>query len=467
MSRIPSRTLHRLTAAATIAMITAACADDSATAPESRPATLRANTWTPVEGSYVIVKKPGAGSALRSRVVEAGASIAADMSDINVMLVRGMTAEDAAALREQSDVAAVVQDLATNWLPTGEQRPRAQVQMTQLGLRAQDTDQSDAFFFADQWNMRRVDADDAWSQVPSRAGTLVCVLDSGVDPGQMDLLGKVDLAKSTSFIASEPFIEDLNFHGTFVASLISSNGLGIASVSPNSTLCAVKVLDLTGNGSFGGVIAGIMYAVDQGADVLNLSLGAYFDRTLPGADALLQALTDAVAYANARGAHVIVAAGNDGANLEEDGTMIAVPAETPGVLTVAATAPINQQNFDMLASYSNFGGRTNRVDLSAPGGDFVSGGVLEDLVLAACSRYVCGGDGWYVFASGTSFAAPHVAGASAVVEGAQLRDLDYYRSDNCILSNLDRVLRPNGAQDKRHGKGRLNVLKAGLACKAS
>src|SRR6185436_20163895 len=82
---------------------------------------------------------------------------------------------------------------------------------------------------------------------------------------------------------------DYNFHGTFVSSIISSNGAGVASVAPDAKICSIKVLGVTGSGSFNDVIAGIMLAANMHADVINMSLGAYFDLR-GGGNNLVQAL---------------------------------------------------------------------------------------------------------------------------------------------------------------------------------
>src|SRR5262249_54038477 len=144
--------------------------------------------------------------------------------------------------------------------------------MTGSSVKAlSNIDQSGAFFYALQWNMRIIRAPEAWAATPAGAGTLVCDLDSGIDPTHIDLAGKVDLNLSTSFVDAEPFIQDLNLHGTYTAALIVSNGLGIASVAPAATLCAIKVLGASGSGSFADVISAIVYAGLIHADVINMS----------------------------------------------------------------------------------------------------------------------------------------------------------------------------------------------------
>src|SRR5207237_2646994 len=96
---------------------------------------------------------------------------------------------------------------------------------------------------------------------------------------------------------------------------------------PGASLIAVKVLDKDGAGTFFNVIAGIVYAADIGADIINLSLGAYFPKNAPGGGRLNGALAKAVNYAVSHGVFVVTAAGNDGATLDADGNFISAPAQ--------------------------------------------------------------------------------------------------------------------------------------------
>ena len=276
------------------------------------------------------------------------------------------------------------------------------------------------------------------------------------------LSGRVDRDVSRSFIDDEPFIEDLFFHGSFVSALIASNGIAMASVAPNARLCAVKVLSFEGSGSFEGVSAGIVYAatpVDQGgagADVINMSLGAYVDRTDPEVRALLRVQQKAINYAWDRGVLVVVSAGNSAIDLRHDlPNLLEVPAELAHVLNIGATAPINQQNFDLLASYSNYG----TTDLSAPGGDLVAGGQLRDLVLSVCSTYTlyfnCSSGRRYLLGAGTSFAAPHVSGAGAVLMSVSSRHGEPDEFVEALKEGADRV-----GPRLLYGAGRLNVLRS-------
>jgi subtilisin family serine protease len=396
-----------------------------------------------------------------------GAKVLRAHPELALAVVEGMDDAGAAALRSDPSVAFVAPDYEMNWIPEAERIPGQRLQIA-AGQVTPASDQSDAFFFDTyQWNMRIIEADDAWLATNQGAGALVCVLDTGVDPGQQDLVGKVDLTKSFSLVVSEPFIEDLNFHGTHVSGTVSSNGIGTASVAPDATLCAIKVLGASGSGTFSDVISGIIIAGLVGADVINMSLGAYIDRTLPGVSDLIAALTDAVAIARSLDAQVVAASGNNGAHLDEDGDMIVLPAQIAGVLAVTATGPVNQMNFDQLAPYANVGGRRpNGVNIAAPGGNPSASPLeLRDWILAPCSRFVCGADGFYIFAFGTSMAAPHVSGAGAVVESQFAGNQNARFLDRCILNNADVILNPKtGRPDKKYGRGRLNVYNAALSC---
>lgn len=326
-----------------------------------------------------------------------------------------------------------------------------------------ESDQSSAqFFLPYQWNLRQIDADDAWTRSAQGAGVVVAVLDTGVDPFHIDLDGKIDGA-STSMLSpgsspcgsfDETTIYDLAFHGTFVSALVSSNGLGMASVAPDATLMGVKVLSCDGTGSFGDIIAGIVYAADHGADVITMSFGVYFPKNAIGGGPLVAVMNRAANYANQRGVLVVASAGNEGVDLDRDRNFTHLPSMAANVVSVGATAPVGQADFDALASYTNHG--VSGVTVMAPGGDLVAGGVLEDLVLSACSSFVCGAPNVYGFGGGTSFAAPHAAGTAAVIIGDNWGSPS--QTEHCLIKGADDLGKKG--TDNLYSKGRINVLGA-------
>jgi subtilisin family serine protease len=207
------------------------------------------------------------------------------------------------------------------------------------------------------------------------------VVDTGVSAAHPDLTGRVrtDLGATCLDLtpcASGPATDD-NGHGTHVAGIAgaaTNNGIGVAGVAFSSPIIPVKVLDSTGSGYDSDVADGIVWAAQQGARVINLSLGGAYSQTD----------CDAVATAVSMGALVVAAAGNSSSSTPS------APAACPGVVGVAAT-----DEFDLPASFSNYG--WPNVFVSAPGVDIYSTW-----------------PGTYAWEAGTSMASPFVAGVAAL-----------------------------------------------------
>ncbi|MFI5709206.1 S8 family serine peptidase [Kribbella sp. NPDC051620] len=244
----------------------------------------------------------------------------------------------------------------------------------------------------------QIGAPAAWQAGATGAGVRVAVLDSGVDATHPDLAKRIVASKS--FVAGQD-VADRNGHGTHTASTVA--GTGAASdgkergVAPAADLVVGKVLSDTGSGPISGIIAGMEWAVrTEHAKVVNMSLGtaAWHTQDDP--------LSEAVNRLSAEtGALFVIAAGNSGNNPYS----VSAPGTADAALTVAAV-----DGSDVLAGFSSAGPRMNddglKPDLSAPGVD----------VLAARSQLMNdGGEGYYRYDSGTSMAAPHVAGAAVLL----------------------------------------------------
>ncbi|HEU5107970.1 MAG TPA: S8 family serine peptidase, partial [Micromonosporaceae bacterium] len=178
---------------------------------------------------------------------------------------------------------------------------------------------------SEQWGLDRATVPGAWQHTRGSAATVVAVLDTGVNE-VADLAGAVLPGRDYIRGATGSAVDD-NGHGTSVAAVLAGRGddaTGIAGACWSCKILPVKVLDGDGFGDDGTIAAGIYYAVDAGADVINLSLGG------PGESLVL---ADAVAHAIAHGVLVVAAAGNDG------GSVPNYPAGVPGVLAVGASGP--------------------------------------------------------------------------------------------------------------------------------
>jgi uncharacterized repeat protein (TIGR01451 family) len=268
--------------------------------------------------------------------------------------------------------------------------------------------------YPDQWALPIIRAPEAWSITTGSSSVIIAVIDSGVDLQHPDLQaklwvnageipyngkdddgnGKIDDVNGWHYYQAcgkdgcesreNGLVMDDSGHGTHMAGIAAAatnNGKGVAGIAGHSPIMAVKVIDKTiGLAAYSDVAAGIHYAVNNGASILNISLGG---------SAPSQTLCAAVSWAASRGAVVVAAAGN------QDHTVY-YPAACPGALAVGAT-----DRSDSPAWFSNPGAR---VDLAAPGVDILSTWFASGLGVST-----------YAALSGTSEAAPHIAAAAALV----------------------------------------------------
>jgi len=280
-----------------------------------------------------------------------------------------------------------------------------------------------------QWNMKIIQADDAWDVLPTNpSDVVVAVVDTGVQWNHRDL--KANTIQGWDSFDNDSNPMDESGHGTHVAGTIgaiTNNGVGVAGVAQ------VKIMPVRVLGPEGGpdwvVANGITYATENGADVINLSLGCY----CPSLTLTKMAIDHAYIVHDKL---VVAAAGNDNTSFPH------YPSSFASAMSVAAT-----NKNDNKASYSNFG---STIEISAPGGDS-TGSASESRVLSTYPKNS------YAYGYGTSMATPHVAGVAALILS---QNNFLYGSDvRGILKNTSDDLGTFG-WDQFYGEGRVNAYAA-------
>ena len=288
----------------------------------------------------------------------------------------------------------------------------------------------------DYWGADLINAPEVWNAGYTGEGVVVAVLDTGVDRYHDDLIdniwtnageiaddgidndgnGFVDDLYGWNFVSDNKNTLDVNSHGTHVSGTIAgvNNDFGVTGIAYDAQIMPVKVLGDDGSGSSDGVAQGIRYAVDNGADVINMSLGGSSEDDIPS-------LRSAVEYAASQGVIVISAAGNNG----DSTTMEFFPAAyaTDWGLAVGAVDRDNE-----MANFSNRAGDTKLAYVTAPGAS-----VLSTTPNNSYDSY-----------NGTSMAAPHVAGvvalmlsANGTLTDAQVRQIITETAENPTSLNIN------------------------------
>ena len=299
--------------------------------------------------------------------------------------------------------------------------------------------------FGSLWGMSNIKAPEAWNISQGSDDVVVAVLDTGIDYNHPDLAanswingdeiaesgqdndgnGYVDDRRGWDFYNNDSNPYDDHGHGTHCAGTIGAvgnNNLGVAGVSWRVKLMPVKFLASNGAGTTFGAIAAIDYASENGADIINASFGGSFKS---------DAMEAAIARARDRGVLFVAAAGNSASN-NDSKPQYPANYDVDNIISVAAT-----DSSDKLTFFSNYGALT--VDIAAPG-------------LQILSTLPGGG---YGYMSGTSMAAPHVAGLAALYKGLN-PSASYQEIKNAILSTVDPI---SALQGKMLYGGRINALR--------
>ena len=314
-------------------------------------------------------------------------------------------------------------------------RTRSVVEYVDYDYVRRATDVPDDPHLADLYGLEKIEATSAWDTTHSAASVKVAILDCGIysssstylgpdgQAGHADLRSKV---VAEAGFADTPDVDDWCDHGSHVAgtaAAATNNGLGVAGVGFNASLLNGKVLDDTGSGSDSTVADGLYWAADQGANVINMSLG--------GPGSCTETLQDAVDYAWSRGAVIVAAAGNAGNGSAES------PGNCNHVIAVAAT-----DSNDDRADFSNYG---SNVDIAAPGVGILS------------TNYT----GSYIELSGTSMATPHVAGLAALIWSTS-----FGTSNQAVVDRIEAGADPIDGTGSLWEHGRINAARSVQATQA-
>ena len=271
-------------------------------------------------------------------------------------------------------------------------------------------------YYSSEWHLPKIGAPAAWELTTGSSSVIIAILDTGVDGTHPELSAK--MLPGWNVYDNNSDTSDVYGHGTSVAGVAaatSNNGAGVASVAWGCKLLPVRISDLNGYATYSTIASGLTYAADHGARVANVSFRASDSSTV----------ASAAQYFQSKGGVVAMAAGNESTFVSS--------ADNPYVLTVSAT-----DSNDALTSWSNTG---NNIDLAAPG----------------VNIYTTTRGGGYGLGTGTSFAAPLVAGAAGLVISAN-PGLNAQQVQDILKQNADDL--GTAGWDASYGAGRLNVYKA-------
>jgi subtilisin family serine protease len=366
-----------------------------------------------------------------------------------------------------------------------------------------------------QWDMKTIHAEDGWARTNGGLGVNVCIVDTGVDDQHQELNGGKVIARANFVVQPPPppppavpvpelRVDDPNGHGSHVASTVAAKGVVISGVAPRANVLSARVLNTAGSGSETAIVNGINWCVQNGAHVINMSLGGTRYRPFASFTNSFILYGTAINNARAAGAIVIVSAGNS--NLQMPNPIQSqVPSEVPGAINVGATGPISKstapqpplwnpldpaqvwRSVDYKSYYSNFG---TGVQVFAPGGSGgaplsepyrIVNGVGQgrgafDQIWGVCSSNstqtgngntggipgasgACLANGTrYIAYAGTSQASPHVAGLAALLYeqmGTDRSAAKVARIESCIKTTTDNI-----GPSTTYGGGRINVKNA-------
>jgi hypothetical protein len=472
------------------ALALAGCTADS---PERllAPTTPRASQAASASRFIVLANSNGFPKEFAARVAALGGAVETVHDGAGLAVVSGLTSDAATALASSSGIADVQADEDFQFLaPVASVEADASSVATDVATSQANPAGAARYNF--QWNMRLINANQAWAAGKLGDPTVtVAILDTGIDYDAPDLNGLVDFSRSTSFVPSDDAltaayfptrnrISDYHGHGTNVATQVSSRAVALAGVTSRTTLIGVKVLGRTGGGTSSGVLNGVLWAADHGADVANMSLGGGF--TKAGNGRFLAEINRVFNYASKKGMLIVVSAGNDAADLDHNGNTYSTYCNASHVVCVSSVGPaLATSDANAASYYTNFG--RSAISVAAPGGNADAahnftvsawpwGNDIASWVWSYCSKTrvasvdpvtgvptltACAASNRLTGYIGTSQASPHVSGLAAQLVAAQ-----GHGQPQQIKHAIEQSAVQFGASgnDPLYGHGRIDVARA-------
>jgi thermitase len=342
--------------------------------PASSPSVT--NTPSPAEIPYEPIKEPVVISVPEEPVpaqvvIQFNKDATEEEKEAYLEEIGGVIVEDIDSL--DTVIVSVPEEIASNPLPLSSAITQTESDYYVSALDSIPNDPQ----YSEQWALSTIGAASAWGKLPIDAEKIrIAVIDSGICSTHPDLDGRI--VAGWDFVEGDSIPQDEFGHGCAVAGIIAANmndSLGIAGIAPNAHIMPLRALDENGIGTYSNVAAAIVYAADHDAQIINVSLGGSNSSSI---------MENAINYAISKDVIIVAAAGNSGTQ----GALY--PAAYQGVIAVGSIDPNLQHS-----RFSNYG---PQIDIWAPGRDILSVNL----------------EGGYELFSGTSFSAPHVAGAKAM-----------------------------------------------------
>jgi subtilisin family serine protease len=419
-------------------------------------------------------------SDVKGQVQGLNAELTGLMEEVGIATATSSDPDFAAKASKINGVGSVIPDLDIQWYDPEELKS---YDLETANVSPPSTGDSNPYYFL-QWGHTAIQAPEAWNAGVRGAGVKVAVLDGGFYLEHPDL--KDNIIGSASFVPGESaqFVPvpggRTSSHGGHVAGTIAAvdNNIGVIGVAPEAQLLLVKVLADAGSGQFGWMLQGIMHAVAQDADVINMSLGAYLPRNgkflaadgsvinnTKAVQELLVAITRVTNYAAQQGVTIISSAGNSAIDGNKDKSGLSIPAGAPNVISISSTAPMGwwldplTVDLDRVASYTNYG--TPDVSFAAPGGDFAYPGneasSIGIPVWALDMILSTGTATGYNWSAGTSMASPHATGVAALIIGQNGGKMSPKQVEAALRASADDL--GKAGLDPFYGHGRVNAFK--------